>query len=182
MAKKKISNIPFGPYIAVLAGAIVKGKPNYATIGAYGVVSQKPVLYISLKNSHYTTSGVVESGFFSINIPSSEAVEKIDFCGSVSGNQTDKSNVFDSFYDEAGKAPMIKECPVNYLCKVIQTIPMFDFTMFIGEIVAVYANEECLDHGKPNALKVKPTILMDSGYFDIKDRVGTVFKVCSANK
>lgn len=52
---------------------------------------------------------------------------------------------------------MIKECPVNYLCKVIQTIPIFDFTMFLGEIVAAYANEDCLENGKPNALKVNPT-------------------------
>lgn len=61
--KKKIANIPFGPYITVLAGATVSGKPNYATLGAYGVVSQKPVLYISLKNSHYTTAGVRETGY-----------------------------------------------------------------------------------------------------------------------
>lgn len=46
MRKKKIANIPFGPFISVLAGATVNGKPNYATIGAYGVVSQKNVLYI----------------------------------------------------------------------------------------------------------------------------------------
>lgn len=182
MIKKKIANIPFGPYITVLAGAIVNGKPNYTTIGAYGVVSQKPVLYISLKNSHYTTSGVVESGFFSVNIPSSDSIEKIDFCGSVSGNKIDKSKVFDSFYDAIGNAPMIKECPLNYLCKVIQTIPIFDFTMFIGEILAVYANEDCLENGKPDAVKVKPTILMDSGYFSLKDRVGSIFNVCNANK
>ena len=56
MTKTKIANIPYGPYVAVLAGACVNEKPNYATIGAYGVVSQKPVLYISLKNSHYTTA------------------------------------------------------------------------------------------------------------------------------
>lgn len=181
MTKKKIANIPFGPYIAVLAGATVNGKPNYATIGAYGVVSQKPVLYISLKNSHYTTAGVLENGFFTVNIPSSEDVGKTDYCGTVSGNTIDKSEVFDSFYDEAGNAPMIKDCPVNYLCKVIQTIPIFDFTMFLGEIVAAYANEDCLENGKPDALKVKPTILMDAGYFDLNDRVGTIFKSCKGN-
>lgn len=180
--KKKIANIPFGPYIAVLAGATVHGSPNYATIGAYGVVSQKPVLYISLKNSHYTTAGVVETGYFSVNIPSSDAVEKTDYCGTVSGNQVEKSQVFEVFYDEAGNAPLIKECPVNYLCKVIQTIPVFDFTMFLGEIVAAYANENCLENGKPNALKVKPTVLMDTGYFDLHDRVGSIFNACNGSK
>lgn len=182
MTKTKIANIPYGPYVAVLAGATVKGKPNYATIGAYGVVSQKPVLYISLKNSHYTTAGVIENGYFSVNIPSSDDIEKTDYCGTATGNQTDKSNVFESFYDEAGKAPMIKECPVNYLCKVIQTIPIFDFTMFLGEIVSAYAEEECLENGRPDALKVKPTILMDSGYFDLRDRVGSIFQSCSGSR
>jgi flavin reductase (DIM6/NTAB) family NADH-FMN oxidoreductase RutF len=90
--------------------------------------------------------------------------------------------VFESFYDESGNAPMIQECPVNYLCKVIQTIPIFDFTMFLGEIVAAYANEDCLENGRPNALKVKPTILMDTGYFDLNDRVGTIFKACEGSK
>jgi flavin reductase (DIM6/NTAB) family NADH-FMN oxidoreductase RutF len=179
MIKKKIANIPFGPYVTVLAGSTVNGKPNYATIGAYGVVSQKPVLYISLKNSHCTTSGVVESGFFSVNIPSADFIEKTDFCGRISGNKIDKSNVFESFYDEVGNAPMIKECPVNYLCKVIETIPIFDFTMFLGEIVAAYGNKDCLENGKPDALKVNPTILMDTGYFDLKSRVGSVFQACS---
>jgi flavin reductase (DIM6/NTAB) family NADH-FMN oxidoreductase RutF len=175
MMKTKIANVPFGPFITVLAGATVNGKPNYATIGAYGVVSEKPVLYISLKNSHYTTSGVAENGFFSVNIPSSGSVDKTDFCGCVSGNKEDKSNVFEPFYDAAGNAPMIKECPVNYLCKVIQTIPIYDFTMFIGEIVAAYANDDCLENGRPDALKAKPTVMMGSGYFDIKDRVGSIF-------
>ena len=68
---------------------------------------------------------------------------------------------------------------IYYLCKVIQTIPIFDFTMFIGEIVAVYADEVCLENGKPDALKVKPTIMMGSGYFDIKDKLGSLFKTAS---
>lgn len=182
MNKKKITNIPFGPYIAVLAGALVNGKPNYATIGAYGVVSQQPVLYISLKNTHYTTAGVKETGFFSVNIPSADTIEKTDYCGTFSGNKVDKSQIFESFYDEAGNAPMIEECPVNYLCRVIQTIPIFDFTMFLGEIVATYANENCLENGRPDALKVKPTVLMDSGYFGLHDRIGSIFKACSGSK
>lgn len=182
MTKIKISNIPYGPYITVLAGATVNGKANYATIGAYGVVSQKPVVYISLKNSHHTTKGVVENRFFSVNVPSSDMIEKIDYCGTVSGDKVDKSIVFESFYDEAGNAPMIKECTVNYLCRVIQSIPIFDFTMFLGEIVATYANEDCLENGRPNALKVKPTILMDSGYFDINNRVGSIFQACKGSR
>ena len=51
--------------------------------------------------------------------------------------------------------------------------------MFLGEIVAVYAKEECLEDGRSNALKVNPTIMMDSGYFDLNNRVGPIFKSCN---
>lgn len=54
--------------------------------------------------------------------------------------------------------------------------------MFLGEIVATYANEDCLENERPNAIKVKPTVLMDSGYFDLKDRVESVFKTCNDSK
>ncbi len=176
MEKVKVQNIPFGPFPAVIAGADVEGKPNYAAIGAYGIVSMRPVLYISLKSTHYTTLGVKENGYFSVNIPSSDLVKETDYCGITSGKTIDKSKVFTSFYDELGKAPMIKECPVNYLCKVIQTIPIFDFEMFLGEIVAVYVNEDCLTDQRPDPIKVNPMIMMNKSYCDLGQEVGALFK------
>ncbi|WP_092335155.1 flavin reductase family protein [Desulfosporosinus hippei] len=177
MMKIKIENRPFGPFPTVLVGADVNGKPNYATLGAYGVVSMKPVLYISLKSTHHTTAGVKENGYFSVNIPSADLVQKTDYCGIVSGKTTNKSNVFASFYDDIGKAPMISECPINYLCKVIQTIPIFDFEMFLGEIVAVYANEQCLSDGRPDPIKIDPIIMMDLNYCNLNQVLGTPFKI-----
>ncbi len=182
MKKVKIQNVPFGPFPAMLAGADVNGRPNYATVGACGVVSMKPVLYISLKSTHFTTSGVKENGCFSVNIPPVDLVQKTDYCGIVSGHRVDKSNVFTPFYDELGKAPMISECSMNILCKVIRTIPMFDFDFFLGEIVAVYINEQCLTNGKPDPLKINPIILMGGSYCNLGQVVGTVFKEGQAFK
>lgn len=181
MKKVKIQNRPFGPFPTVLVGAEVNGKPNYATLGACGVVSLKPVLYISLKSTHYTTVGVKENGYFSVNIPTTDLVEKTDYCGIVSGKTTDKSNVFTPFYDELGKAPMISECSMNYLCKVINTIPIFDFEMFLGEIVAVYVNEQCMTDGKPDPLKIDPMILMGPNYCNLGQVVAGAFKVDIGN-
>lgn len=176
MKKIKIQNRPLGPFPTILVGADVNGKPNYATVGACGVVSLKPVLYVSLKSTHHTTLGVKENGYFSVNIPSSDLVQKTDYCGIVSGKTTDKSNVFTPFYDDLGKAPMISECSMSYLCKVIQIVPIFDFEMFLGEIVAVYMNEECLTDGKPDPIKINPLIMMDNNYFDLGQVVGSIFK------
>jgi flavin reductase (DIM6/NTAB) family NADH-FMN oxidoreductase RutF len=182
MAKIKIQNRPVGPFPTVLAGANVNGKPNYTTIGACGVVCQDPVLYISLKSSHFSTAGVKENGFFSVNIPSAGLIEQTDYCGTVSGHTVDKSAVFTSFYDELGKAPLIRECPLNFLCKVIQTIPIFDFEMFLGQIVAVYADESCLTDGKPDAQKMDPIILVGGAYLNLGQAIGTVFRTGAGYK
>ncbi|KNF09081.1 hypothetical protein CLPU_4c01270 [Gottschalkia purinilytica] len=176
MKKIKVPNKPFGPFPTVIVGADVNGKPNYATLGAYGVVSMRPVLYISLKSTHHTTLGVKKNGYFSVNIPSSDLVEKTHYCGIVSGKTVDKSSIFTAFYDELGKAPMIKECPLNYLCKVIRIIPIFDFEMFLGEIVAVYVNEQCMTEQKLDPIKINPMIMMESSYCDLDQSIGTIFK------
>lgn len=176
MGKVKLPNRPFGPFPTVLAGVEVDGKPNYVTIGACGVVSLDAVLYISLKSTHFSTRGVKENGYFSVNIPSAEMVKITDYCGVVSGKDTDKSKLFTSFYNEIGRAPMIKECPMNLLCKVINSIQMFGFEMFFGEIVAVYANEQCLTEGKLDPLKVNPMIMMGESYYELGKVVGNLFK------
>jgi flavin reductase (DIM6/NTAB) family NADH-FMN oxidoreductase RutF len=174
--KIKIPNVVIGPFPTMLVGATVHGEPNYSTVGACSVVSRKPVLSISLMNVHYTNIGIKENGYFSVNIPPAELVKQTDYCGIVSGNSIDKSSLFTSFYDEIGQAPMIEECRMNFLCKVIQVMPIFDFDFFLGEIVAVYADENCLTEGKPDPLKIDPMIMMGSGYYNLNMKVGSAFR------
>ncbi|OPY55811.1 MAG: Flavoredoxin [Pelotomaculum sp. PtaU1.Bin035] len=177
MEKVKIKNYPMvSPAPTVLVGADVNGKPNYATVGAFGVVCLEPVFYISLKSTHYTTIGVKENGYFSINVPSADMVQITDYCGIISGKITDKSVVFTPFYDELEKAPMISECPLNFLCKIIQNVPICGFEVFFGEIVSTYLNKQCLTDDKPDPLKINPMIMMGTSYFDLGQAVGNVFK------
>jgi len=176
MSKIKIQNKPIGPFPTALVGAEVDDRPNYATAGAFGVVSLEPVLYVSLKSTHYTTKGVKEHDFFSINIPSADMVQKTDYCGIVSGKQTDKSTIFTSFYDETGIAPMIVECPLNYLCKVVRNIPMFGFDFFLGEIISVYIDERCLVDNKIITQYINPIVLMGNEYWNLGNRIGLVFR------
>ena len=176
MAKVLLPKQPVGPFPAILAGATVNGRPNYVTIGACGVVCQDPILYISLKASHYTTQGVLESGYFSVNLPATSLLTETDYCGLYSGTAVDKSTLFTPFYDEAGSAPMIVECPVNFACRVVRHLPVNDFEMFLGEITAVYADEACLTEGKIDPLKVDPIILMGTSYLSLGQRLGSVFR------
>ncbi|WP_094602663.1 hypothetical protein SPSIL_053980 [Sporomusa silvacetica DSM 10669] len=176
MEKIKLPNRPVGPFPTVIAGVEVNGKANYVTVGACGVVSLDAVLYISLKSTHHSPKGIKENGYFSVNMPSADMAKITDYCGVVSGGDIDKSKLFTAFYDDLGKAPMIKECPMNILCNVINSIQLFGFEMFFGEIVAVYANEQCISEGKIDPLKVNPMIMMGTSYYDLGQVVGDLFK------
>jgi flavin reductase (DIM6/NTAB) family NADH-FMN oxidoreductase RutF len=173
--KIKLENQAVGPFPAMIVGAMAQEKPTYTLAGAGGCACHEPVLCVSLKNTHYITAGILQSGYFSINIPSAALVKKMDFCGMASGHDTDKSSLFTAFYDEAGKAPLITECPLNFLCRVCDSKEIRGFTMFFGDITAAFADEDCLIQGQPDPLKIDPVIMMAFNYLNIKSIIGRPF-------
>jgi len=149
MKKIKLENQPVGPFPAMIVGALI--------------------------NDKHITEGIVKTGYFSVNIPSTAIVKELDYCGIVSGKDVDKSTLFNSFFDTAGHAPMIEECPLNFLCKVCDKIEIRGFTMFFGDIVAAFANEDCLINFKPDPIKIDPVIMIAQSYCNLASTVGQVF-------
>ena len=175
MQKIKLENQAVGPFPAMLVGAMVNGKPTYTTVGAGGCACLEPVLCVSLKNTHYITEGIVQSGYFSVNIPRAALVKEMDFCGMASGRDVDKSGLFATFFDAAGQAPMIEECPLNFLCKVCDSKEIRGFTMFFGEIAAAFADKSCMTDGRPDPIKIDPIIMMGFSYCVLGSIVGQPF-------
>jgi flavin reductase (DIM6/NTAB) family NADH-FMN oxidoreductase RutF len=177
MEKVNLGKIKVGATPAIIAGALVNGKPNYLALGNYGGITPRPpVICISVNKIHYTNAGIKENGYFSVNIPSRDLVQKMDYVGLVSGKDTDKSSVFSAFYGSVNKAPMIEECPVNLLCKLIQTVDQPTQEIFIGEVVETYVAKECLTNGKPDIKKVNPLLLGDGFYWELGEKVGNSFQ------
>lgn len=177
MEKVIIGKVNVATSPAVIAGALVNGKPNYVTLGNYGGICPRPpaVVYISVNKAHYTNAGIKENGYFSINMPTKELVQKTDYVGLVSGNDVDKSDVFSVFYGSVDKAPMIKECPVNILCKLIQTVDLPTQEVFFGEVVETYVARECLTNDKPDVKKINPLLLGGGFYWELGNSVGNAF-------
>jgi len=175
MKKMRLKNQAVGPFPGMIVGAMLDEKPTYTTVGAGGCASLEPVLCVSLKNTHYIMEGIIQNGYFSVNIPSTALLKELDYCGIVSGKQVDKSNLFKSFFDAAGDAPMIEECPLNFLCKVCDRKEIRGFTMFFGEIAAVFASEDCLTGGNPDPIKIDPIIMMGFSYCNLEGIIGQPF-------
>ena len=144
-------------------GANVSGKPNFITIAHVGIMKYA-TLSVSLHKSHHTNAGIKENGSFSVNIPSTKMVKATDYCGLVSGKDVDKAALFETFYGKLKTAPMIRECPANMECKLIQTLDLGTHEIFIGDIVETYCDEECLTSGNAEDLgKVDPILFSMSG-------------------
>lgn len=175
MKKINLENRAVGPFPAMIVGAMTNEKPTYTTVGAGGCACLEPVLCVSLKNTHYITEGIAKTGYFSVNIPGTALVKETDFCGIVSGKDVDKSSLFTSFFDAAGPAPMIEACPLNFLCKVCGSMEIRGFTMFFGDIIAAFADEDCLTQGQPDPVKIDPIIMMAFSYCGLDGIVGRPF-------
>ncbi|MFX1512030.1 MAG: flavin reductase family protein [Promethearchaeota archaeon] len=178
--KVKFGKIPLiYPIPIILTGAFVHNKPNFETIGDVGIMGiNPPLVYISSHREHYTNQGILEHGTFSINFPSTKLLIKTDYCGTVSGKDVDKSNLFDVFFGELRTAPMIRECPVNLECKVIKEFLIQHRQIFVGEVVQAYVNEEFVDETEgrqriADMRKLDPVIYaLDNRYYKIGEPIG----------
>ena len=188
MAKHKLDlkvtkNLLF-PYLPVLVGVNVGGKPNYIAIGLIGWLCYD-MMSISVGHKQYSKIGIDENGTFSINQPTADLVRELDFCGMKSGRNTDKAALFETFYGELETAPMIRECPVNIECRVVQTLNRSIHSVFLGEVVAVHASEEYLGEGLPDVTRIDPIFYAPDahlgkgahGYWRLGERIGRAFEI-----
>jgi flavin reductase (DIM6/NTAB) family NADH-FMN oxidoreductase RutF len=166
------------PLPTTLVGANVDGKPNFITIAHASIIGMK-IISVSMSKSHYTNAGIAENKTFSVNIPSAEMVKETDYCRLVSGKNTDKSALFQTFYGKLKTAPMITTCPASMECKLIQTLDFPTHTVFIGEIVSTYWDDTVLTNGSPVAKKIHPILftMHDTGYWTMGEKIAAAWDV-----
>jgi flavin reductase (DIM6/NTAB) family NADH-FMN oxidoreductase RutF len=124
------------------------GNPNIISIALATPVSlDPPIIAICIKPARYSYELLKETGEFVVNIPSTSLAKHITFCGTVSGENADKFRETGLTAAPAKKVrtPIIKECIGHLECQVIQEIPVGDHSMFLGRVVAAYADEKIFD-------------------------------------
>ena len=163
------------PMPVTLVGAMVEGRANFMAVGwVMRVNRQPPLLAVALNKAHYTPKGIRVQRSFSVNFPGADLMEKADYCGLVSGHRVDKSGLFRVFFGELETAPLIEECPLGLECRVFDVVELPANDLFIGEIVATYADEDCLTDGRPDILKINPLVLTmpDNNYWTVGAHAG----------
>ena len=143
----------------LLASLDPDGKPNAMAIGmgTVGIV-WGPTFVVLVHHSRYTFECIEATGDFTVNVPSPDMAEAVEFCGTVSGRDHDK-------FAECGltvgasqtvSSPYIDECKLVYECKVVyptdvvrdnfppqtEFSPGDDFRMYFGQILRTLAEED----------------------------------------
>jgi flavin reductase (DIM6/NTAB) family NADH-FMN oxidoreductase RutF len=176
MAKVKLDTGSFTyPMPVGILGTTVDGKPNFMTVAWFSRVDYKPSrIAIAINKNHHSTRGVEENGVFSLNLPNRELVVPVDYAGLHSGSKVDKSGLFDVFYGELEAAPMVEQCPLCVECRVIEKVDLDVDRVYIGEEVAVYADEGVVDERVPDLGKIKPYVLAmpANRYYAVAESIG----------
>jgi flavin reductase (DIM6/NTAB) family NADH-FMN oxidoreductase RutF len=168
------------PMPMVLVGTTVEDRANFMAVAWVARVNgSPPIMAIALNQRHCTPTGILECKTFSINIPSAELMAQTDYCGLVSGWETDKSGVFKVFYGELETAPMIRQCPLCMECRLFNAVSLPSHHLFLGKVVATYADENCLTDGRPDLRKMNPFVLTmpDNTYWSVGEQVGKAWSI-----
>jgi len=156
------------PRHTVLVTCVNKaGKANIITLAWTMPTSiNPPMVAISIAPKRLSHRMIKKTGEFVINVPTMKIVRQTLFCGRISGVKCDKFKEAHLTAAPAKKirAPIIKECVAHLECKVVQTIPTGDHTLFVGEIVAAYVNRGIFNKTF-NVKKVKPIFHMGGDSF-----------------
>ncbi len=180
MAKVKLGTAGFlYPMPIVIIGADVDGKPNYMTVAWVTRTNYSPpMIGMALGKTHQTNKGIREHGEFSVNVPSADLMRITDYMGIVSGSKIDKSGFFECVRGDLTHAPMVNECPLTMECRLNRTIDLPTNEFFIGEIVAVHADERILTEGTPDIRKMQPfgLTMPDNQYWAIGDMIGKAWQ------
>lgn len=152
--------------------------PNIITVAWIGVVcSEPPIVSVSIRPGRYSHDLIREAGDFVVNIPREDQLRMLDFCGVASGRDIDKFSEL-GLTPLPGKlvtAPLIKECPVNLECRVIDVRKLGTHDMFLGEIVAVHMDNEVMDDkGGIDISRLRPIAYCPqaSQYWSLKEPIG----------
>lgn len=133
------------------------------------VVSEPPVMSISIRPSRHSFSLIEKLGEYVINVPSADNIREMDFCGTRTGKKINKWEEL-NLTKEKGlhvEVPLIKEFPINIECKVIKKVEHGTHVIYLGEVLAVHVDENMMKNDKLDPLKQNQIVYIARNYYGL---------------
>lgn len=103
-----------------------------------------PMYAISVGHTRYTHELIRKNREFTLAIPGPGMGNAIRFCGTHSGRHLDKIHATGIQLQKANQvaSPLVTGALVNMECRLATQVDSGDHTIFVGEIIATYVQEE----------------------------------------
>jgi flavin reductase (DIM6/NTAB) family NADH-FMN oxidoreductase RutF len=162
------------PVVLVTCGDYM-GEMNAITVAWVGTVaSEPPMIAIGIRPTRYSFGLLQRYGDFVVNLPTTDHVDVLNYCGTVSGRNEDKfkgAGITPARADNV-RAPLVAEFPVNIECKIKNRIGSGSHDLFLGEVMCVHIAPEVLSRGDIDPEKMNPLAYFNGLYFALGDQVG----------
>ena len=159
------------------------GNPNVMAVAWGSICCSKPVcVSIALRKATYTYGNVIEQKAFTVNIASQDYVKQVDYFGIASGRDTNKfeDTGFTPVKSALVSAPYIEEFPLILECKLVHSHELGLHTLFVGEVLDVKIDEECLgEDDKADFKKIDPIAYAPGirEYYSMGGFIGKAFSI-----
>jgi flavin reductase (DIM6/NTAB) family NADH-FMN oxidoreductase RutF len=136
------------PGPVTLLSSQYRGQPNLMAVAWAAPISLDPPLVgVAIHPSRLTHEFVSKSEQFVLNVPHLEIITATHRCGMLSGRDGDKFVVAGLTMEPATEIdpPLVAECVGHLECGVIERVRLGDHDFFVGQVLALSAEEEAFD-------------------------------------
>ncbi len=178
MASKVVRRpfVALRPVPVVLVSCGHGAEANIITIAWTGILcSDPPQVGIGVQPRRHSHGLIEQTGEFVVNIPGEALLDKMEYCGFVSGRDADKFAACELTPVPGSEieTPIIAECAINLECRLAHTLSLGTHDLFVGEVVAVQLSEEVLDErGRLDNSKLKPILFTGDEYWGLGNLLG----------
>jgi len=159
---------------------------NIVTIAWVSLLtSLPPTLGISVGQKGFSGDAIKKNKNFTVNIATVDIMTEADFCGITSGKETDKfaATGLTKMPSKNIESPIIRECPLNLECKLIDWQIVGRTIHFIGEILETHIDTDKLkdlnQYGSIDIEAFNPLIYIGGvrEYRKVGEKVGDPYKI-----
>ena len=159
---------------------------NIATIAWVSLLtSVPPSLGISVGTKGVSGEAIKKNKEFTVNIATVDIMTEADYCGISSGKDIDKfaETGLTKIPSKVVKAPIIRECPLNLECRLVNATMVGRTNHFVGEIMETHIDTDKLKdpekYGSVDISMFNPLIYIGGAreYRRIGEKVGDAYSI-----
>lgn len=159
------------PGPVVLLSAQYRGRPGLMAAAWVSPASHAPPMVAAAVNPQHNTHLLIsKSQEFVVNVPGRPLAEQVLLAGTLSGREVDKfaRTGLTPLDGRRVSVPWVEECLGHLECGLVDAYTVGDHTLFLGEVVGAWAEEEAFDgFWKLEAEELSPLLHLGAEHFAI---------------